>query len=293
MQTGDATLFKISGFAVSDNELADVVVRVPGNYIAPKDIEEDFKLARYLYDNGTPVIEPIGTELIVCDGRPLFISRAVKAVDDTPTPQELGALLARFHAVPLYDNSSNDLRPLDPFRHTEVRLPQVAKILKPSKYQAVVKKLQQNKELWAKLENQPFTVVAHGDYYAGNVIPEFRGEGMPPSLRICDFERSGLGFPELDLLRFVQGEVHFKRRKEILQQVVSAYIEAGGKTLDVALARRLLDIIDLNITIGVGAYAAAGDEWAKGEFPTRLQSTLLGEGAKWTTKKEWLASRRQ
>ena len=175
------------------------------------------EIARFLNANGVRATRPADelspSPIRTANGYVFFWKWVPHRTDVLPSVSERGAMLRRLHDLPTPDW----LPPTDPFKLSRLRLKQIADhgLASAGELSTLETALANVEDRWARATVRNGFI--HGDYTNGNVIVS------PDGLVMTDFENTGLGPKEWDLIQPVMAHRRFGAAIEEVDEFFNAY----------------------------------------------------------------------
>lgn len=211
----DARLLRLTNNAVYQLANEPVVVRIVASRALEHRVGKVVRLARWLQEHDVPAVRLLSgyEQPIRVDGYLATAWDFVPSADYRPTGRHLAELLLKVHALPKPDIDLPNWAPLDAVRNRVGE----AEALDPGDRDFLLARCDQVERKLAELEfGRPWRVV-HGDAHLGNVIPS------PAGPVLCDFDSSGIGPPEWDMIPVAVGVVRFGEPVDTYRQMVDTY----------------------------------------------------------------------
>lgn len=210
-----ATLLRLTNNAVYQLAHAPVVVRIVASRTLEHRVGKVVRIARLFEAHGVPAVRllPGVEQPIRVEGYLATAWCTVPAADTRPTGRDLAELLVKVHALPRPEVDLPDWAPLTAVRKRVGE----AEALDPDNREFLLERCDQVERRLAELEFVLPRGVVHGDAHLGNVIPS------PAGPVLCDFDSSGIGPPEWDLIPVAVGVVRFGEPMDTYRQMVDTY----------------------------------------------------------------------
>jgi hypothetical protein len=271
VDVADAQLLRLTNNAVFALPAAGLVVRIIRTHGQHERVYKVVRLAQWFADIDAPTIR-----LLASIDQPVRLGSLLATVWryepqtlPTPTVEDLGPCLRRFHAlgVPTFAMPG-----WDPVSDARARLAD-AEFLEDDDRCFIEGWCDQLAPRISDLNQRTDSGLMHGDAHAGNLVRDRDGRVL-----LCDFDATSLGPWQFDLVPAAVGEVRF-RRVGAQKRLAAAY----GYDVTVDPNWPLLrEVRELKMVTGALPYLCGGLGVAE-EFAIRLHSIASGdENARWT-----------
>lgn len=211
-----ARLLRLTNNAVYRLAHAPVVVRIVASRALEHRVGKVVRIARWLQDNDVPAVRLLAgyEQPIRVNGYLATAWDFVPSAEYRPTGRHLAELLVKMHALDIPDELELPAwAPLDAVRNRVGE----AEALDPGDREFLLNRCDQVERQLEELEFlRPWRVV-HGDAHLGNVIPS------PDGPVLCDFDSSGIGPPEWDMVPVAVGVLRFGEPVDTYRQMVDTY----------------------------------------------------------------------
>jgi hypothetical protein len=211
-----ARLLRLTNNAVYRLAHAPVVVRIVASRALEHRVGKVVRIACWLQDNDVPAVRLLAgfEQPIRVNGYLATAWDFVPSAGYRPTGRHLAELLVKMHALAI--PAELDLPPWAPLDAVRNRVGE-AEALDPGDREFLLERCDQVERKLAELEFPRPRRVVHGDAHLGNVIPS------PEGPVLCDFDSSGIGPAEWDMVPVAVGVLRFGEPVDTYRQMVDTY----------------------------------------------------------------------
>lgn len=268
--TDDAQLLRLTNNAVFALPESGLVIRIARTHRLRGRVQKVVQLARWFAELEAPTIRlaPGVTQPVAVGDLVASVWTYVPPATPTPTVDDLGSALRRFHAL---GPPPFPLATWDPIGDARRRLAD-ADGLSAEDHDYLMTWCDRLEPQVADLNQRVEQSLIHGDAHVGNLLRDASG-----CILLCDFDATCLGPWQVDLAAVAVGEVRFGKTGAH-RALTDAYGYDVTSDHDWPLLREARELK----MIAAATPLLAGSANVAAEFATRLQSVIQGDhGLRW------------